>query len=193
MTGVQTCALPIYDKNSIPKDVIKKLKPNVDKIIFSIYGIGSNHNKICRTKAFNSLEKSVLSVIKEKIPFSFQTVAMVDCINNIEEMVGYIGEIKSSLNYCNPNLHVLRFIKQGNGEINKDQAISKNKIDNFMKLCNDLSEKYGVDISFGCSLREEDCVQDSEKAAITAYGEKITCSALKYGSKQKKFACKDRW
>jgi hypothetical protein len=53
--------------------------------------------------------------------------------------------------------------------------------------------KSDITIIFLCFLKEENCVQGNGKAVITAQGEKTTCSALKYGSKQEPYACKDRW
>jgi len=178
---------------AIPKELLNETKKFIDMIVFSIYGCEEIHNKVCNSNSYELLKKSVESVIEEKIPFFFQTVAMKTNFNDLENILKYLKNIKSRINYCIPQLNMLRFIKQGRAKENQELALTNEQIKSLIEDCKILFEKYGVEIIVGCSLQEKTCTQGSGKAAITIQGEKISCSALKYGSKQERFACRDRW
>jgi MoaA/NifB/PqqE/SkfB family radical SAM enzyme len=182
----------VFYESSIPNSLLKDIKSYLDRMIFSIYGPEKIHNKITRHNSFSLLGESVDRAIKQKIPIYFQTVAMKSNQQEIENIIKYIHNKKPKTDYCNLGLHILRFIKQGRAT-QSDEALKRQKLDNLILDAAELSEKYNLKVSFGCSLKEENCVQGNGKAVITAQGEKTTCSALKYGSKQEPYACKDRW
>jgi len=66
----------VSNKQELSKDTLISLKGFVDRIVFSIYGGEDVHNKVCGWDSYKILTKSVESVIEQKIPFLFQTVAM---------------------------------------------------------------------------------------------------------------------
>ncbi len=180
----------VFYESPIPNSLLEDIKPSVDRIIFSIYGSEKIHNNITRHNSFSYLDESVERTIKQKIPIYFQTIAMKSNQQEIENIIEYINNKKSKTDYCNIGLHILRFIKQGRAT-QADEALTRQKLDKLILDATELSEKSKVRVSFGCSLKEENCVQG--KAVITTRGEKTTCSALKYGSEQKPYACKERW
>jgi len=182
----------VSNQQELSKEILISLKDFVNRIVFSIYGDEDIHNKICSHNSYKILNKSVESTIEERIPFSFQTVVMKMNKNEIKNIVGYISRLKNRVDFCNPKLHILRFIKQGRGKENQQFAISGNDIKELIKRSREIPQK-DIKITFGCSFKEEGCIQGTGKAAVTIQREKITCSALKYSSKQKIFACKERW
>jgi len=176
----------VYKENEIPKNLLKSAKQYNSEIVFSIYGNKEIHNHVCNFNAYDSLIKSVNTTNELKIPFSFQTVAMKTTLDSLEDIVKYARKFGS-------NLHILRFIKQGRGEVNPDYSLNKEEISKLIKLSENLGREYFVNITPGCSLKEKECTAGKGKFAIAINGDRIYCSALKYNAKHKKFACRERW
>ncbi len=182
----------VYKRCELPLKLLRFCKI-IDNIVLSIYGPREIHNKVCNSEnSYDSLVKSLDSIISVKIPFSFHFVAMKENFDYLESVVKYVSGINSSVDYCNVGLHVLRFIKQGRGKLNSDHALSKCKVRDLIEKVKNLSKKYGTEVTMSNSFTRKRCDCGSRKAVVTAYGERIFCSALKYGAKQEKFACQER-
>jgi len=173
--------------------ILLPLKGLVNNISFSLYGAERIHDTITRTPgSFKCLDKSVKEVISLGIPFSFTSVALRTAIPGIEDVIRYVA-IKKRVSGTNPRVHYLRFIKQGNGEESLRQALTPEEIIEFRERASFFAKRYEVDVSFGCSLKEEGCNQGVGKAAVSSSGEYFPCSALKFGGKTEAFGCRERW
>ncbi|MBS3091270.1 4Fe-4S cluster-binding domain-containing protein [Candidatus Pacearchaeota archaeon] len=177
----------------IPEDLIRKCKAFVDLISFSIYGDEWVHQNVTREYSLKCLDKSVDRVISHKIPFGFNFVALKKSIPGLEYVMQYVGKRASEVKYYVPSLRILRFIQQGYGEGRADQAINEDEIERVKEMAKSFAEKYHVDLKIGCSFAEQGCTQGEGKAVVTAKGEYLNCSALKYGSLQGPFACREKW
>jgi len=125
------------------------------------------------------------------IPISFHTVVMQDNYSELEEIAKCMHYYSETLRKPT-SWHLLRFVKQGRGLNNSEQALNEKQVENLPKLIHAFLKRYNLDITCSDSFAGITCNCKSLKQVITCYGESIPCSALKYGGKEKKFGCKDR-
>ena len=188
---VMSCG--VSDSKEISEKALSRVKNYTDSVMFSVYGREDFHNSFCGKACFDTLRKSVENTAKQNIMFSFQTVVMNGSVKNLEDIFKHLSELKQKGCQESIELRVIRFIRQGRGRDNSHLAISEKEMDNFISLAKELSIKYGINVVFECSLLGESCSAGTGKMAITIQGDKISCSALKYGAKQGRFACRERW
>ena len=178
-------------KSHIPKSLLRLCKKNIDNVVFSLYGRKEIHDNVCRADAYDHLTKSVALASDEGVPFSFHTIALRQNAAEIEDVFQYIAAVNPLGE--KPKLRIMRLIKQGRAEENENLALSKRELQGFVEHTKQLSEKYGIPTTYSGSLLEEGCTCGSDKAVVTVYGERIGCSALKFGTRSGHFACRQRW
>lgn len=123
---------------------------------------------------------------------SFQTVAMQDNFNELERICRTLGSMKGYFKH-DVYWHILRYVKQGRGAENKEQALTQEQADGLAEFVESLRKKYGIQISYTNSFEENKCECGSRKAVVTSHGEVIACSALKKMEKTgKAFPCRER-
>jgi MoaA/NifB/PqqE/SkfB family radical SAM enzyme len=197
---VLSCGV-IYNK-PIPEELIKKCKPNLDEIIFSMHGFYEFHNQIAcgsedylsisaRPSYWDILMDSIDNVIRQRAPYSFQMVLMRANFDGLKDIVSTVSCLQRITDYCIPDLHILKFVKQGRGR-NIDQELTKEQYAVLPELVEALSQKYNVEMSMSNSFLPEysgRCDCGSKKAVVTYDFKYIPCSALKENPARGEFAC----
>ncbi|MBN2881381.1 radical SAM protein [Candidatus Woesearchaeota archaeon] len=203
-----------------------QLKGTIDEIVFSMHGYFNIHDKIMGgnpryESEWDTLLDSLDNVSYNKIPFSFQTVLMRHNFfpqeNNIPQPL--IETAKSlyliaKLNDKDINWHMLRYVKQGRGKINEDQALTEIELNNLQEIIQFLqnndnfiqpegilsmrrliySTRHKLNITYTNSFKKSGCDCGYAKAVVTANREIIPCSSLKNSTveEQIKYGCKYR-
>lgn len=196
---VEILSCGVANGKSIDEKIIEQAL-GVDNIVFSLQGDDSVHNKITRGDYWKTLMESVARVIYNKIPHSYHTVAMSINFDNLPEIAANIGMLRElafiagryKRMYCPVSWHLLRFVKQGRGRLRPELVLTEEQRMQLPRITKELSDKYLLPITMTNSFEGTTCDCNTRKAVITYDGTRIGCSALKYGQKEGKFACKDR-
>jgi AdoMet-dependent heme synthase len=197
ITTILSCG--VKNDREIPEKFLEKIKPLVNDIVFSYHGFYDEHERIVTSNKpfyltlpyWDMMMDSLDNANLVGIPVSFQTVAIKQNYDKLEDMAKTMGDLK---NGCKIDLswHILRFVKQGRGKINANQGLNEIQATELPKLAKIWSEKYNVRITYTHSYDNSKCDCGDEKAVVTITGEEIPCSALKYGSEKGKFACRKK-
>lgn len=215
------------EKRHFTKNEMQSVKPFLDEIVFSMHGFYDVHERIvcpgygkfADNPYWDIMIDSFDHANQAKIYTSFQTVVMNQNFEELDDIAKsmwmLINSIKRDFNW-----HLLRFIKQGRGLINHNQAINeeklnklKEKIDiykNNTTFINYLIEKNGsflselryghliskhkLNITYTKSFENNKCDCGSKKAVVTFDEEIIPCSSLKNKKTNEygNLACKGR-
>ncbi len=175
-----------FHNNPLPLKKLQDLSSYSPQISFSIYGDETTHNSICQAHSYKNLLQSVRNASKTEINFSFQTVAMQQTKESLEDIAQYISSLKTPFNL--KKLHLLNLVPQGRAK-QKDK-LSKEQEKEYLEKARQIAEKYQLNITEGCSFGCQKCPAGKQKKAITIQGEEIWCSSQKY-SKQKKYGCQN--
>lgn len=163
-------------------DYFLKLKSaGVNEIVFSIHGSNPHiHDKITRKKgSFANLLESIKNSQKAELKAD---VHFVPIKANFRYLPSIISLIKSfGLN----SLHILRFIPQGRGYVNKDQlALSLNETLELRGILEKLMLDSNIRIVIGAHYNElglsnKKCTAGIEKAVIRPDGFVFPCVGMK--------------
>jgi hypothetical protein len=201
---ILTCG--VKDYQPIDGGTIEKIRPYIDKIVFSIHGPHGLHDKIVMpnetspTEYWNILMTSVMNTVWNKVAHSYHTVVLLNNFNSLGDLAVDIATIRDivfargrykRMDYP-VNWHLLRFVKQGRGAENPDLALNPDQLMEFPTLVKYLSNRYFLQITYTNSFDMKACDCGLRKAVVTSDGTRIDCSALKYGSESGRFACKKR-
>jgi MoaA/NifB/PqqE/SkfB family radical SAM enzyme len=201
---VQILSCGVYYNEPLPLNFLKEIKNDVDEIIFSYHGYLDTHEKIVTSKKdylnyppyWDMLCDSIDHVTMAQIPYSFETVLMKENFPKLEEIATNmsafgIGKMFNGFGEENINWHILKFVKQGRGKLNQNQALNKNQIQTLPNLIKKFKQIYpNINITYSNSFEGKKCDCGSEKAVYTCYDEQIPCSALKNCNYRGKFSCK---
>lgn len=197
ITTILSCG--VKNDRVIPENLFGRIKPLVNNIVFSYQGYYSEHERIVTSNRpfhltypyWDMLMDSSENAYYAGIPVSFQTVAIKQNYDKLESIAKTMSDLK---NGCKIKLswHILRFVKQGRGETNANQALDEEQAARLPALTKEWSEKYKIRVTYTHSYDNSQCDCGDEKAVVTITGEEIPCSALKYGAEKGKFACRKR-
>ncbi len=171
---------------AIPKKIINTCKELIDNISLSLYGSKEIHEKVVGLPdTFQYLDETVNRAIFAEIPFSFGFVPLTINKHDLENTVRYASKKTKQQNYCMPELHLLRYVKQGGcqydiPEIKEKLALTSEENQQIIEQAKHLEQEYKIPITFSCSMLERNCGAGKEKKVITIYGNKCDCSALKW-------------
>lgn len=176
----------IIDENNsispISADYFLKLKnAGVKEIVFSIHGSNSQiHDKITRTEgSFANLLQSIRNsqAVKLKADIHFVPIK-----SNFRDLPSIVSFIKS---FGLDSLHILRFVPQGRGYVNKDQlALSVDETLEMRKILEELILDSNIRIIIGAHYNElglsnKRCTAGIEKAVIRPDGFVFPCVGMK--------------
>lgn len=180
----------IIDENNsisaISTDYFSKLKnAGVKEIVFSIHGSNSHiHDKITRTKgSFANLVESIKNSQAVKLNADIHFVPIKSNFRDLPAIVSFIKSF--GLN----SLHILRFVPQGRGYVNKDQlALSLDETLELREILKKLILDSNIRIVIGAHYNElglsnKKCTAGIEKAVIRPDGFVFPCVGMK-GIKQ---------
>jgi len=181
-----------------PFALINSSREFVDRINISLYGNREVHDNITRNEgSFDCLDATVDRILGEKINFSFNFVAMSKNKDALEDVFRYVCSKKND--YCNPGINILRIINQGFALGEKYLFLLEAQVSAVAVLSKELSRKYNVPVSLGCSFAETFCNAGNNKRIFTYNREYFDCSALKgerVNSREiggSNFLCQERW
>ena len=202
----------LKNRRTIPQETMKAIRPYVKEIIFSMHGTDPTHDQIVASDPIYQNHPPYWDYVCdssdnarwEAIPVSFQTVVMKFNYDNLKEMAKFM-HLHSHITNEATKWHILRFVKQGRGLENKEQALSDEQLEALPELLESfktpnmipyMQGDSNVKITYSNSFDMETCECGSRKAVVTCYGEVIACSALKYMVEKTfssgKFVCKER-
>jgi MoaA/NifB/PqqE/SkfB family radical SAM enzyme len=198
ITTLLSCG--VKNDRVIPEKFLEQIEPLIHDIVFSYHGFYDEHERIVTSNRPFHLTYPYWDMMMDSadnanwvgIPVSFQTVAIQQNYDKLGAMAKTMGDLK---NGCRIDLswHILRFVKQGRGALNANQALTVEQAAELPKKAREWQKQYDVEITCTHSYDNSRCDCGDEKAVVTITGEEIPCSALKYGSKEKgKFACRKR-
>ena len=132
----------------------------------------------------------------EGVPIAFQSIIMKHNFSYLRKIAWCVNQVS----YCckkSLKLHYLRYVKQGRGKINSDQAPAEEQNAAIPEIMKAISEEFpNVKISYTNSFEAKKCECGTRKAVVTIQGEVIPCSALKYATAEElsvgMFACRGR-
>jgi len=177
----------------IPGVLIQQCKSLVDKISFSLHGSKDTHEKVVGvTDTFQLLDETVNRLITERIPFSFGFVPIRTNFHDLEGAVEYVSTKSKQQDYCKPNLHLLRYVKQGSNQylcdkpnIREELALTQEENQQIIEQAKALQIKYQIPVALPCSMLERGCTAGIDKKGITPYGKEYNCPALKWEVEQR--------
>lgn len=189
----------VYHNSGISLEVFQKVR-SIEEIVFSFHGYLHAHEDIVsggkdwqeHGPYWDYLMDSTDNARLAEINYSFESVLLRKNFDKMEEM-GWLLDCSARATNRKLKWHILRFVKQGRGEMYKDESLTESEIEDFRKLFEKMKREYhNLDISFSNSFLKDECDCGSRKAVVSVYGEEIPCSALKYGGGKGKFACRKR-
>jgi len=188
--------------HEIRPEQMKALAPNIDEIVFSMKGFYDVHDQIVTSDEHWTRQPSYWDMMIDScenaqragIEISYHTVLMK---SNFEDLRNIALAVSCSRLEITPpdkryHLHILRFVKQGRGKDNPDQALDEDQLKALPGLAAELEERFGIRITYTNSFQQKVCDCGSAKAVVTIQGEIIPCSALKHGGGAGKYACRYR-
>lgn len=195
----QILSCGVRNNESIPEQYMEKIAPFIDEILFSYHGFYDEHERIVTSNKpfhmtypyWDMLMDSADNARNAGISFSFQTVLLKQNYNKLEAIAKDIMRINKIWGK-EINWHLLKFVKQGKGKINANQALNGREVAQLPEIVDELRAKYRINITYTHSFDHSGCDCGDKKATVTILGREIPCSALKYSSKKGKYACESR-
>ncbi|MEK6960089.1 MAG: radical SAM protein [Nanoarchaeota archaeon] len=188
--------------HAIRPERMKTLAPNIDELIFSIYGFYEVHDQIVTSDQnwtrqlpyWDMMIDSCENAQRARIPVSYHTVLMKSNFENLTRIALAVSRSRLEITPSDTiyHLHILRFVKQGRGEDNPDQALDEDQLNALPGLAAELEKRFNIRITYTNSFQQKVCDCGSGKAVVTIQGEIIPCSALKHSGETGKYACRSR-